>query len=74
MSMTYEVQIFTLCNGWQNTWLVGDKLQTFSTLKEAKIELRNFFLDIAAEIAAGERQPDEGFASDEFRIVQTEGK
>jgi len=67
--MTYEVQHWTLCDGWINCWSVDDQPQLFATWGQAQAELDEFFADIAAEIKAGDRAPDEGYDRDEFRIV-----
>jgi hypothetical protein len=66
----YEVQHYTLCQGWTNTWLIDDKPQTFATRKEAERELAEFLADIQAEIDTNEREPDNGYDASEFRIVE----
>jgi hypothetical protein len=72
--MSYEVQTFTLCDGWVNTWMVHDENgrmepETFATEEEAQAALDEFFADIQAEIDAGQREPDEGYDSEDFRIM-----
>ena len=72
--MKYEVQTYTLCQGWINCWQVIDAQgnetkQVFDTEEEAKAELEEFLADIAAEIFHGEREPDEGYDPEDFRIV-----
>jgi len=67
--MTYEVQHWTLCDGWINCWSVDERPQLFATWGQAQAELDEFFADIAAEIKAGTRAPDEGYDRSEFRIV-----
>jgi len=72
--MTYEIQHFTLCDGWTNTWTVHEadgssRPETFPTVEDAAAALAEFLAEIAAEIDAGERGLDEGYAADEFRIV-----
>jgi hypothetical protein len=73
--MTYEVQHFTLCDGWVNTWFAyaedgSCEPETFATEAEAQAALDEFFAEIEEEIAAGERGADEGYEPDEFRIVE----
>lgn len=49
--MTYEVQHFTLCNGWTNTWTVLDEddtgqPETFATEAIAQAALNEFLAEI----------------------------
>ena len=72
--MRYEIQTFTLCDGWVNTWTVHhedgtSEPETFSTEKEAQAALDEFFADIQEEIDAGQREPYEGYDREEFRIM-----
>ena len=69
--MTYEVQTYTICEGWINCGTVDDKPQTFETWAAAQAELDEFFDDIAAEIASGDRAPDEDYDPEDYRIVET---
>lgn len=66
----FEVQQWTLCQGWVNTWSVDDQPQRFETLEAAQAELDEFFDDIQAEIDRGERDPEEGYAREDFRIEE----
>ncbi|MAJ64469.1 MAG: hypothetical protein CL557_12710 [Alphaproteobacteria bacterium] len=71
----YEVQHYTFCDGWVNTWRVcnadgTDEPQTFATIEEAQAEIDEFLADIEAEIAAGERDEDQGYDASEFCIVE----
>lgn len=73
--MTYEIQHFTICDGWVNTWTIchedgSTTPVTFATEADAIAALAEFLAEIEEEIAAGERGTDEGYTSDEFRIVQ----
>jgi hypothetical protein len=68
--MHYEVQHYTLAQGWRNTWSYdeGDGVihaETFATQAEAEAALDEFFADIAEDIAAGFCPP---CTRDEFRI------
>ncbi|HLG63082.1 MAG TPA: hypothetical protein VKY19_14175 [Ktedonosporobacter sp.] len=77
MTMTYEVQTYTICQGWINCWSVIDAQgnetkQVFDTEAEAKVELEEFLADIAQEIFHGERAPNEGYDPEDFRIVPVE--
>jgi hypothetical protein len=39
--MTYEVQTYTLCEGWVNCWTTDGKPTTFETAQEAQAEIDN---------------------------------
>jgi|CXWL01.1.fsa_nt_gi hypothetical protein len=78
MKTRYEVQTFTLCDGWINTWSVSEQAgddtfteipETFPTCAEAQAALDEFLAEIQEEIASGQRAPDEGYDPEEFRIV-----
>lgn len=72
----YEVQTYTLCDGWVNCWTVyeeGDrdgKPQTFESEAAAQAELDGFLSDIQEQIDSGERAPDEGYDPEDFRVVE----
>lgn len=70
----YEVQHYTLCDGWINTWCLCEdgeiqSMQVFDSEEEAQAELDEFLRETNEEIAYGERDPDDGFNPEEFRIV-----
>jgi len=71
----YEVQHYTLCQGWVNTWntwddLEGEQQQTFETVEEAQAELDDFFNDIHTDILNGDRGCDDNYCRDDFMIVE----
>jgi hypothetical protein len=73
--MTYEVQHFTLCDGWVNTWHVehpdgSSTPETFPTRAAAQAALDEFFDEIAEEIAVGQRACNEAYDRDEFRVAK----
>jgi len=68
--MHYEVQHYTLADGWKNTWSYdeGDgvfQVETFATRDEAEAALDEFFADLDVDIAAGFCLP---CSRDEFRV------
>lgn len=70
----YEVQHWTFIEGWVNTWTTySNTLESeptvFDSIAAAQQELDEFFEDIDEDIKEGNRQPDEGYSRDEFRIV-----
>lgn len=71
----YEVQLYTLCQGWINTWSIVDdnrisEPHLFESIEDAQAELDEFFEDIQSEIDCGDRQADEGHDREDFRIVR----
>lgn len=73
--MRWEIQQYTLCDGWANTWTVHhddgrSEPETFASHREAQDALDEFLIEIDEEIEAGQRAPDEGFSDEEFRIVR----
>lgn len=64
----FEVQQFTECDGWVNTWSIGDEPERFETREDAKAELGIYFVDCLDAVL-------DGFMTDapnlnEFRIVE----
>jgi hypothetical protein len=74
--MKWELQQYTLCDGWINTWSTIDertgheKPLVFETEQDAQREIDEFLADIETEIEDGDRADDEGYDEDEFRIVE----
>lgn len=72
--MKYEVQHYTLCDGWTNTWKISDENgieqpEVFDNEEEAQAELDAFFQEIENEIQDGERGADNGYDREDFRVV-----
>ena len=74
--MKWEVQQYTLCDGWTNTWFTVDertgqeKPLIFETEQDAQREIYEFLGDIEDGIKTGDRGEDEGYGQDEFLIVE----
>ena len=51
--MTYQVQTYTLCDGWINTWTENDTPLKFDTLEEAQIALQDHLNDLAHAVMFG---------------------
>jgi hypothetical protein len=66
MTIKYEVQHFTLCDGWVNTWHVNDELEYFDSIEDAVIALDSFLADEQEEYEAGNIESP--YERDEFRI------
>lgn len=74
--MTYEVQIYTICDNWTNTWTViaedgTETPETFATAAGAEAAIDEFLAEIRAEIDVGQRQFWESYDRNEFRVVRT---
>jgi len=63
----WEVQMWTLCDGWVNTWHEDDTSWTFPSRQAAAAELKTFLADIKEAVKCGDM--DSGYDRDEFRIV-----
>ena len=81
METRYEVQTYTFCDGWINTWSISeeaadslftDRPETFATRQEAQEALDEFLADIQSEIEAGQRDADEGYDPEGFRIQEVQ--
>lgn len=71
----YEVQHFTLCDGWVNTWRIEAEdghgfPETFSTREAAEAALEEFFTDIAAGMAADHLAADTEHPREAYRIAE----
>jgi hypothetical protein len=54
MTKLYEVQTYTLCDGYINTWLdSNDKPIRYRTQREALRDLRNYITDCEAAVEDG---------------------
>ncbi len=81
MQQRYEVQTWTICDGWINTWSiseqVGDNIytevpETFATREDAQQALDEFLSDIHEEIDAGQRSAEEGYDAEDYRIAEVQ--
>ena len=68
--MKYEVQQYTLCDGWINTWSIEENgvstPEVFDSKAEAQAEIDAFLQEIAEEIEQGERDPENGYDAEDF--------
>jgi len=50
----YEIQTYTLCDGYVNTWLnCDDKPIKYATRKQAMADLRDYFADCQGAVDDG---------------------
>jgi hypothetical protein len=72
--MAWEVQHHAICQGWINTWSEEvdgvSRPLIYPSEAEAQYELQEFLREITEEIAYGERDPDNGYDAEEFRVVE----
>ena len=68
MSDQYEVQEFTLIDGWINNWSGDEGPLTFDSPEEAQAELDSFFEEISEAVSLGHM--DEEYDPNNFRIVK----
>lgn len=72
MSATYQVQEFTICDGWINNWHEYDEDNNqiptvFESIEAAQLELDNYLWDIEKAFIRGDIESSENPAN--FRIV-----
>ena len=73
MTTRFEIQEFTLFDGWLNTWLSVDGdgeayKTTFNTRQEAENELNSFIYDMQRAVADGYMEDVPSI--DTFKIVE----
>jgi hypothetical protein len=71
----FEIQHETWFDGWINTSTTedadGNEIPlVFDTYAEAQAEIDEYMGEINDQIKSGERAADEGYDSDEFRVVE----
>ena len=69
----YEIQQFTVCDGWVNTWLSWDEQgnvipETFDTFSDASMALDEFLSDQDYEYQQGNIISP--YSKDEYQIVE----
>ncbi len=76
--MKYEVRMFTLCDGWINTWMVCEdgktEPETFNTREDAQTAIDEFIEEVNREIERGERPSGDGYSEEDFQIFKNETK
>lgn len=74
LGLRWEVEMYTICTGWINSWRIiepggEDQPETFDSYEAAWDAIDEFLKEIDEAIKAGNRQTDEGYSWDDFRIV-----
>jgi hypothetical protein len=70
MSKRYEVQSFTVFDGWSACWQINGEPWIFESEAEAEAEIREHIADCEDAVAKGD-MPDAPTRED-FRIVEVE--
>ena len=60
----YEVQTYTIFDGWVNCWSVDGKPETYKTYNDAHAAIYEFFADLARYGMV------ENYSLDDYRIVE----
>ena len=67
----FEVQHYTLCDGWLNCWLVDDKPETFATEEEAQTAIDDHVIDYINAVQGGDiAEEDEENIREHLRIKE----
>lgn len=65
--LKYEVQTYTICDGWVNCWLVDDELEYFDSEAEALTAIKDHIKDYREAVAVGDC--DIAPSEEEFRVM-----
>jgi hypothetical protein len=66
--MRYQIETFTLCDGWVNTWRDDtDAPVTFESYDEALKELNEYFSELSEEVQKGQL---DDYSMSDFRIAE----
>ena len=63
MNTRYEVQTYTIIDGWINVWTIDDVPVTFSSKARAQRELYEFFRDLPDQMA-------DCYSPEDYRVVK----
>lgn len=66
--MNYEIQTFTLCDGFVNTWNEDGKPLTFKTRSDAELELKIHLQDMRESWECNEIEDEPN--PEDYRIVE----
>jgi len=71
--MSYEIQQYAICDGWQNNWLIihedgTEEVEQFETFQDARDALTEFLEE--TDMAYFNGDIESRYHEDEFRIVE----
>ena len=65
-------EVYTICEGWVAAGMIGEGdaayPSSYDTLEEAVAEVVDFFSDVDQQIADGDREAEDGYDPDDWRI------
>lgn len=64
--MTYQIETYTLCQGWINIWAEDDVLVTFDTYAAASADLAEYLAELAHAVKVGHL---DDYNPEDYRIV-----
>ena len=64
--MTYQIETYTLCQGWINIWADDDAPVIFDTYAAASADLAEYLADLAHAVKVGHL---DDYSADDYRIV-----
>ena len=65
--MTYQIETYTLCQGWINIWADDDAPVIFDTYAAASADLAEYLADLAHAVKVGHL---DDYNADDYRIVE----
>ena len=68
--MRYEIQTYTICDGWVNTWMENDTIPVvFDSLQDAENELSLYLIELGINADIGNITD---YDPEDFRITEIE--
>ena len=65
--MSYQIETYTLCQGWINIWADDDAPVIFDTYAAASAELAEYLAELAHAVKVGHL---DDYNPDDYRIVE----
>ena len=65
--MSYQIETYTLCQGWVNIWADDDAPVIFDTYAAASADLAEYLADLAHAVKVGHL---DDYNPDDYRIVE----
>jgi hypothetical protein len=65
--MSYQIETYTLCQGWINIWADDDAPVIFDTYAAASADLAEYLADLAHAVKIGHL---DDYNPDDYRIVE----
>jgi hypothetical protein len=65
--MRYQIEHFTLCDGWVNSLFIEGVPETFASYDEALKELNEYYKELNEDVESGSIEP---YSMSDFRIAE----